>query len=449
MTATVAKQRWLDKAATINKAIRVYAARYSNTSTGENAWNTRINFIRDNFFDSRPATVLAQFQADGLWPTLAAPDFSQHGGSVPNNYSLAMTGPGGAQIYYTMNGTDPRDPAAVLYSGPVTLSSPVTVSARSLLSGTWSPLTQAFFSVSTEPASAANLVISEINYNPENPFLPAELAVSPDKDEYEYIEVMNIRPSSSVDLTGVRFTAGITTVALGNQILAPGERAVFVKNLAAFNVRYAAVVPAPRILGTYSGSLNNQGEQIVLNAAGGAVIRDFVYDDDPPWPAVADGGGTTLTLIAPLTNPDHSLPQNWRDSAATGGTPGGTDAMGYSSWKSTYGVVLDTDDTDKDGLNAVMEYALGTLPGTANPGRVTTGMTPDGFLTISLAHGATADDVRLTPEVSTDLNTWSSTGVTVIAIVRNPDGTNTTTWKAPLQAPADSRAFLHIKAELR
>jgi hypothetical protein len=348
-----------------------------------------------------------------------------------------------------MNGTDPRDPAAVLYSGPVTLSSPVTVSARSLLSGTWSPLTQAFFSVSTEPASAANLVISEINYNPENPFLPAELAVSPDKDEYEYIEVMNIRPSSSVDLTGVRFTAGITTVALGNQILAPGERAVFVKNLAAFNVRYAAVVPAPRILGTYSGSLNNQGEQIVLNAAGGAVIRDFVYDDDPPWPAVADGGGTTLTLIAPLTNPDHSLPQNWRDSAATGGTPGGTDAMGYSSWKSTYGVVLDTDDTDKDGLNAVMEYALGTLPGTANPGRVTTGMTPDGFLTISLAHSATADDVRLTPEVSTDLNTWSSTGVTVIAIVRNPDGTNTTTWKAPLQAPADSRAFLHIKAELR
>jgi hypothetical protein len=76
-------------------------------------------------------------------------------------------------------------------------------------------------------------------------------------------------------------------------------------------------------------------------------------------------------------------------------------------------------------------------------------MTPDGFLTISLVHSATADDVRLTPEVSTDLNTWSSNGVTVIAIVRNPDGTTTTTWKAPLQAPAASRAFLHIKAELR
>ncbi|HWB05761.1 MAG TPA: LamG-like jellyroll fold domain-containing protein [Verrucomicrobiales bacterium] len=874
MSAPVAKQRWLDKAATINKAIRAYAARYSNTATGETAWTARINNVRDNFFDSRPAIVLAQFQADGLWPALAAPDYSQHGGAVAGGYQLTITAPAGAQIYYTTDGTDPRalptaiptpltyaalnastryrvttaasggdngfssvpstppnpgpvsryalngdandavggnngtplnspvfsspgadgtgqcitlngtnqainlgnpanlqilgpitmaawikptdvnalrnilnkghntvpsgeitlrintgallgagswngsdhiaslsgaatpnvwqhvcgvyngtqwilykngaqiaavtdatgavavngstaannvwhigsrggtpterpfagqiddvviynrgltptevlalysptvisadwkepayavpaswgtatggigydtkavptfnpyinanvqpsmqgvsttlltrkdftltagqiadtgllqlnvryddgfiaylngvkvaernapsgiisgtsastavrldteaiiqekinitafknslvagnnvlaiqalnttaadtdclletelvaadvattnavltTPGAHLYTGPVTLNSSAAVNARVYLNGTWSALTQAFFSVSTEPASANNIVISEINYNPTNPVSPAELAVTPDKDEYEYIEVMNIRPSTNVDLTGVRFTAGITTVALGNQILAPGERAIFVKNEAAFNVRYAALNPAPRILGVYSGSLNNQGEQIVLNASGGAIIRDFVFDDNAPWPEPADGAGMSLTLIAPLTNPDHSLPQNWRGSATVNGTPGGSDATSYASWKTSNGVGSDTEDLDRDGLSALLEYALGTPPGTTNGGQTVTGVSQDGLLTISLTHSASADDVRLVPEVSTNLNTWSAAGVTNIGSIRNADGSVTTMWKAPVTAPVPARVFLHIRAELR
>ncbi len=871
MSATTAKQRWVDKAANINKAIRAYAARYSVTSTGETAWNTRINYVRDNFFDSRPPVVLSQFQADGLWPTLAAPDFSQHGGAVDTGYPLTISAPAGAQIYYTTDGTDPRaipsalttplvyaaldaptryyvttaasggdagfslstvpqptpgpvsryaldgnandsaganngtpvnsptyvtpgadgtgqclslngtnqavtlgNPANLQITGPITMAawikptdvntlrnilnkghnitpsgentlrlsgssilaagswdgadhiatftgaqvnvwqhvcgvytgtqwllykngvqvaslgdsvgavavngatvannvwnigsrggSPTerpfagqiddviiynrglsaaevaaiyqpnqlsadwaqpgyvvpdswgsvsggvgydakatptytpyiagnvqagmqnvstsiltrkeftltaaqvadtgylqlnvryddgfvaylngvkvasrnapalpsgisaatavrvdaqaivqekiditsfktslvsgtnvlaiqglnttagdndflleaelvaadvasannsfltagahlytgalplgtsgTVNARVLLNGTWSALTSAFFSVSTEPASASNLVISELNYNPGQPATNAELAVSGDNNDFEYIEVMNIRQSSAVDLTGIRFTAGITTVALGNQILAPGESAVFVKNPAAFGARYGALTPVPRVLGTYSGSLNNQGEQIVLNSSGGGVIRDFTYGDKAPWPEAADGTGPSLTLIAPLTNPDHSLPASWRASFLPGGTPGGTETetAGYASWKTTYGVTSDQEDVDKDGLPALLEYALGTVPNVVTPNPVTTALGTDGLLTITLTRGTLPGDVRLFPEVSNDLKTWSTSGITLVGSVTNPNGSETTTWKAPASG---GRVFLHLRAELK
>lgn len=334
--------------------------------------------------------------------------------------------------------------AAQLYTGPITLNSPVTVKARVFLNGTWSALTDAFFSVATEVASASNIVISELHYHPENPTLPAELAVSADKDEYEFIELMNISPSAIVDLTGIRFTGGITTTALGNQVLLPGERAVFVKNTAAFNVRYASLSPAPRILGTYTGNLNNQGEQVVLNNASGGVIRDFVYDDHAPWPEVPDGSGLSLTLINPLSNPDHSLATNWRGSTGTGGSPGTTS---FAAWKAANGVSANDSDTDHDGLNALLEYFLNTAPGTPDNNLPVSGNS-GGFLTFSLTH-RNADDVVLVPEVSGELTGWSSAGITVLSSTANPNGTVTTVWKAPLSMAAAGRLFFRVEAQLQ
>ena len=37
-------------------------------------------------------------------------------------------------------------------------------------------------------------------------------------------------------------------------------------------------------------------EQIILSGPGGATLRDFTYDDSPPWPTAADGYGVSLQL---------------------------------------------------------------------------------------------------------------------------------------------------------
>ena len=52
--------------------------------------------------------MLNQLRTDGLYTTFAAPVFSQHGGTVPTNYPLTISGTGGT-IYFTTDGvTDPR-----------------------------------------------------------------------------------------------------------------------------------------------------------------------------------------------------------------------------------------------------------------------------------------------------------------------------------------------------
>jgi hypothetical protein len=341
-----------------------------------------------------------------------------------------------AEIVAADNATLAQAPvagSARLYTGPLTLNSPVTVQTRVFQNGQWSALTSAFFSVATEAASASNLVISEIHYHPENPSLAAELAVSPDKDEFEFIELMNISPSAVVDLSGIRFTAGITTTPLGNEVFQPGERAVFVKNPAAFQVRYGS---SARVLGVYTGSLNNQGEQIILNAGSGAVIRDFVFDDNAPWPEAADGAGMSLSLVSPLSNPDHSLVGSWRGSTAVGGSPG---TGSFAAWKAANAVVSNDDDGDGDGLTVILEYALGGDPGVPDSLPPVVGMDGE-FLTFSLVHRET-DDATITPQTSSDLNGWSSDGITLLSRTPQPDGTTVTVWRAPVGIAGSRRLY--------
>ena len=87
-------------------------------------------------------------------------------------------------------------------------------------------------------------------------------------------------------------------MSLGNHTLAPGERAVVVRNPAAFQNRYGAGI---RIVGVYGGTvedfrLSNAGERLVLSDPTGAPIHDFSYDDDGGWPTMPDGLGPSLVI---------------------------------------------------------------------------------------------------------------------------------------------------------
>ncbi|MDP3071071.1 MAG: CotH kinase family protein [Opitutaceae bacterium] len=192
-----------------------------------------------------------------------------------------------------------------------------TVRTRIRSGTTWSPLTEATFVLDATPATAANLVVSELHYHPTDP-TPAELAAGFNSgNDFEFIELMNISRTQSVDLSGVKLDDAVqfdfATVAPALRIVPPGGRVVIVENTAAFASRLEAGA-APVVVGAYVGNLSNSSEQLIVRAANGALIKQFTYRDSFPWPEEADGQGSSLVLNNPYSNPDHTLASSWHAS---------------------------------------------------------------------------------------------------------------------------------------
>ena len=245
------------------------------------------------------------------------------------------------------------------------------------------------------------LVISEIMYHPA------------DGGGDEFIELLNISDSITLDLSGVSFTDGIDfTFPAGTQ-LAPGARIV--------------IGGADFQNGT---ALSNGGEKLKLEDASSGTIREFRYDDETPWPASPDGDGPSLVLVNPHSNPDHGIASNWRPSTTGGGNPGTSDATTFSGDP--------VGDADGNGIPDLIDYALadGATPS------LTGGV-------FAFSHRLGADDVRLTVETSADLSAWSDATQSLgdPEVSYPGDGTRQVSYRLPPGAP-ERRWFLRVKAEL-
>lgn len=97
--------------------------------------------------------------------------------------------------------------------------------------------------------------------------------------------VFYTRRTAAVNLTGVRFTGGITyDFAAGAQLL-PGGRITVASKRNAFLMRYpgaASTLAAKEFMNLTN--LSNGGERLTLISAAGTVIRDITYDVRFPWP---------------------------------------------------------------------------------------------------------------------------------------------------------------------
>lgn len=300
---------------------------------------------------------------------------------------------------------------------PIVLTGPTIFQARAFNSSTneWSPLTSTFFSIDTVPADSSNLVISEIHYRPADPGTPEEVAVSTDRDDFEFIELLN--PSASpVDLTGVYFDDGISFFFPENTILEAGERFVLVKNLAAFTARYGELTEGT-IVGEYGGRLSNDGETLIVRKTGAIEIINLTYNDQAPWPVLADGSGYSMIFTGNQSNEGSS----WSTHAEIGGAPGAPDTAlvdGYDLWKIANGIDNDHSDSDEDGLTAFVEYATGNNPGVPDASPVSSrgivAIDPEGYLSITYQQGLEATDVFFEIQKSNDLETWTTVMNTIL-----------------------------------
>lgn len=321
-------------------------------------------------------------------------------------------------------------PSAQVYTGPLDLNSSVNVMARSYDGVKWSPLSQANFAVNTIPATVDNLVISEIHYRPAQPSAAEAAEGFLTRGDFEYIELLNIDPVNSISLEGVEFADGITFAGFDDslpanaRVLSPGQRVLLVKNQAAFELRHTGAV----IAGEFSGSLSNEGEQIILTDAGGMVIRDFSFGITFPWPeAAGDGTGFSLVLNNPAINPDHTLPSSWRSSVSPGGTPGGDDSLIFTG--------NPTDDFDNDGYSAFLEYAMGTSDTSSSSTpllELASDQVSEGtdYLNVSFRINLAAVGIQYTLQASDNLTAWEEADFTHFSTTNHGDGTATLSYRS-------------------
>lgn len=162
LTPDVCTARYQGRIDEIDLPIIAESARWGDSlssnspRTRDDDWLPEVNWVMNSFFNASPQTrtevVLAQLKSAGLYPSVDAPEYSQHGGEVTSGFNLEITTSTGT-IYYTTDGNDPRliggSVATSAQSGSSGLTVPVTssptVKSRAMSGSTWSALTEADF----------------------------------------------------------------------------------------------------------------------------------------------------------------------------------------------------------------------------------------------------------------------------------------------------------------
>jgi hypothetical protein len=207
-------------------------------------------------------------------------------------------------------------------NSPAVINTPTIVKARVFSGSDWSALAEAYLvPENVPPASAENLVLSEIHYHPS------------DEGDNEFLEFVNTS-TLPVDLSDVVLSEASTFKFPKATVLGPGERIVVAKDLVLFQARYQTNTSPyhrdVRVAGAWESSLSNNGERIVVSAPDGTLLFSCLYGTSGAWPGRADGKGSSLELInparVPLTAETKSAwlndPFNWRPSAEFHGSPG-------------------------------------------------------------------------------------------------------------------------------
>jgi hypothetical protein len=284
-----------------------------------------------------------------------------------------------------------------------------------------------------QPSDAQRfIVVSELMYNPPGDGLA------------EFIELLNISDSVTLNLKDVHFNQGVDFTFTGSAVtnLAPGKRVLVVRDRAAFESVYGTNLPVAGVF-TNGSALSNGGERIELLDGDNQTIQDFSYKDSPPWPAGTDGIGYSLVLINPRSNPDHRLAANWRSSAIPGGTPGETDEVPCPSDPMA--------DANGNGERDLIDYAFGNDLG--KPAMFPTFALqsdplggPDS-LALSYPRSIGAERAVIDVFFSTDLLTWQpgAGNLEAMSTQQLGDGRALVTWRVKAPLSAEPRLFMQVR----
>ena len=189
---------------------------------------------------------------------------------------------------------------------------------------------------------ATGLVISEIMYHP---------APRTDGRNLEFIELYNSNPWPE-DLSGHHiggdvgyyFPAG-TVIAAGSYLVVAPKPADVQTVFGLTGVLGPLTNSTP---GNLTNVLDNGGATIRLRDELDTVLLETTYDDQPPWPAAADGAGHSLVLARPSYG--EADPRAWAASDHVNGSPGTNDFILSNPWRTVLinEILAHTDPPEED-----------------------------------------------------------------------------------------------------
>lgn len=132
------------------------------------------------------------------------------------------------------------------------------------------------------------------------------------------------------------------------------------------------------------------------------------------------------------------------------------DPQTYTGWKIDYSLynadANDDADPDSDGIENLLEFALGGNPGVNNrsilPVRAIVEDSGSSYLELSFTRPKGLSEITYTVQTTTELATWPADGSGVNpnpVIVDNGNGTETLTYRRTQAVEANARAFIRLK----
>lgn len=203
------KNRWASVNDFISDAIIAESARWGDalndgvTRTKNQHWLPEVQRV-DNLMSGNVDRFISALRNENYYPALDAPAFSSNGGEVFPWFRLFISNPNTSGIiYYTTDGTDPREdngsvsPSSTVYFWPVLVTNALTVKARIKNGTVWSALQEASFTIKTGIVSGLYI----------NEFMASNTKTL--QDEYgewdDWIEIYNSN-SSPVNVGGLYIT---------------------------------------------------------------------------------------------------------------------------------------------------------------------------------------------------------------------------------------------------